>query len=127
MSTEHDPNPLDLVRSLGLGRRQFLAATTGMAAAATVAGLSPTAASAAPAPGKANGVVIPPAKRGIILYTVRDAVSRDPNTSPYASGFKEVFEELGRIGYSQIEFAGYNQSPNAPGATISAPVSTRSR
>lgn len=118
MSTEHDPNPLDLVRSLGLGRRQFLAATTGMAAAATVAGLSPTAASAAPAPGKANGVVIPPAKRGIILYTVRDAVSRDPNTSPYASGFKEVFEELGRIGYSQIEFAGYNQSPNAPGGNV---------
>lgn len=118
MSTEHDPNPLDLVRSLGLGRRQFLAATTGMAAAATVAGLSPTAAAAAPAPGKANGVVIPPAKRGIILYTVRDAVSRDPNTSPYASGFKEVFEELGRIGYSQIEFAGYNQSPNAPGGNV---------
>ena len=37
MNTQHQPNPLELVKGLGLNRRQFLAATTGMAAAATVA------------------------------------------------------------------------------------------
>jgi sugar phosphate isomerase/epimerase len=61
---------------------------------------------------------VPPGKRGIILYTVRDAISRDPATSPFASGFKAVFEELGRIGYKQVEFAGYNQSANAPGGNV---------
>ena len=55
MSTDPTtPNPLDLVRSLGLGRRQFLAATTGMAAAATVAGLTPTSAAASPATGSTS-------------------------------------------------------------------------
>ena len=112
MNTEHNPNPLALAKGLGLNRRQFLAATTGMAAAAAVSSV-PLAASASAAPA-ANGVVVPPGKRGIILYTVRDAISRDPSTTPYASGFKAVFEELGRIGYKQVEFAG------APGWTTTA-------
>ncbi len=116
MNTQHQPNPLELVRGLGLNRRQFLAATTGMAAAATVASL-PLATSASAAP-SANGVVVPPGKRGIILYTVRDAISRDPATSPYASGFKAVIEELGRIGYKQVEFAGFGQHANAPGGNV---------
>ena len=110
---------LALARGLGLNRRQFLAATTGMAAAAAVAGARPAAAapSAAGATG-ANGVLVPPGKRGIILYTVRDAISRDPSTSPFASGFQAVFEELGRIGYKQVEFAGYSQHANAPGGNV---------
>ncbi|MFQ6172095.1 sugar phosphate isomerase/epimerase family protein [Oryzobacter sp. R7] len=106
---DNDVNLSGLVRKLGLNRRQFMAATTGMAAAATVA--SP---SALAAPG-ANGVLVPPAKRGIILYTVRDAVSRDPLTTDLASGFKEVLGELAKIGYKQIEFAGYRQHANAEG------------
>ena len=69
---DNDVNVSGLVTKLGLNRRQFLAATTGMAAAAAV-----TAPSALAATGS-NGVLIPSGKRGIILYTVRDAISRDP-------------------------------------------------
>ncbi|MFE6255878.1 sugar phosphate isomerase/epimerase family protein [Agromyces sp. NPDC057865] len=116
-----------LGRSLGLSRRQLLAATTGMAAAAALGaaaiGGSPAqalaqAAGAAKAAPGSNGVLIPPGKRGIILYTVRDAISRDPNTTDLASGFKEVFQELSRIGYKQIEFAGYGQHANAEGGNV---------
>lgn len=116
-----------LGRSLGLTRRQLLAATTGMAAAAALGaaafGASPAQALARPAGAAkaaagANGVLIPPGKRGIILYTVRDAISRDPNTTDLASGFKEVFQELSRIGYKQIEFAGYGQHANAEGGNV---------
>lgn len=117
---EHDARVLG--RSLGLTRRQLLAATTGMAAAAAV-GLAGghTHAHAAPTAAAAeggNGVLIPPGKRGIILYTVRDAISRDPNTTDLPSGFKEVLQELSRIGYKQIEFAGYNQHANAEGGNL---------
>ena len=96
---DNDVNVTGLVTKLGLNRRQFMAATTGMAAAAAV-----TAPSALAAP-----------KRGNILYTVRDAVSRDPLTSDLASGFKEVLTELSNIGYRQIEFAGLRQHANAEG------------
>jgi sugar phosphate isomerase/epimerase len=112
-----------LGRSLGLTRRQLLAATTGLAAAVAVGstafsgGGSAHAAAVATAKG-GNGVLIPPGKRGIILYTVRDAISRDPLTSDIASGFREVFEELSRIGYKQIEFAGFNQNANAEGGNV---------
>src|SRR5262247_1157410 len=102
---DNDVRPLKLAKGLGLNRRQFMAASTGMAAAVALAGATATSASAAP--GTGNGALVPPGKRGIILYTVRDAISRDPSTSPYASGFKAVIEELGRIGYKQVEFAGY--------------------
>lgn len=111
---DNDVKIPELARTLGLGRRQFLAATTAMAAAgaATAAG-APTA-YASPV-GNANGTLVPASKRGIILYTVRDAVSRDPGTTDLASGFKEVLGELSRIGYRQIEFAGYRQHANAEG------------
>ena len=114
MNTENDVNVSGLVTRLGLNRRQFLAASTGMAAAAAVAAPSATA---APARRRWHGQrrAHPGPRRGIILYTVRDAISRDPATSPYASGFKAVLEELGKIGYQQIEFAGYGQNVNAPG------------
>jgi len=108
---------------LGLSRRQLLAATTGMAAAAAF-GLGSTghahaatgaAAAVAAGQGGGNGVLVPPGKRGIILYTVRDAISRNPLTSDLPSGFKEVLAELARIGYHQIEFAGYGQNANSEG------------
>ena len=109
MHNDNDVNPLKLVTKLGLNRRQFFAATTGMAAAVAMTG-----AAAKAAPG-ANGILIPAPRRGIILYTVRDAVSRNPLTSPYASGFKAVLTELSSIGYRQIEFAGLTQNANAEG------------
>ncbi|MCK8609651.1 sugar phosphate isomerase/epimerase [Agromyces sp. C10] len=119
---EHDARVLG--RSLGLTRRQLLAATTGMAAAAAV-GLAGGHVHASPAAanpvGNANGVLVPASKRGIILYTVRDAISRDPGTTDLPSGFREVFEELSRIGYRQIEFAGYNQHANAEGGNVNNP------
>ncbi len=102
-----------LARGLGLSRRQMLAASTGVAAAAAVGGIGLASPAAA-----ANALLIPKPRRGIILYTVRDAISRDPSTSPYASGFKAVLEELSSIGYRQIEFAGYNQNANAPGGNL---------
>ncbi|WP_323095858.1 sugar phosphate isomerase/epimerase family protein [Intrasporangium sp. YIM S08009] len=117
---DNDVKPLKLAKGLGLNRRQFMAASTGMAAAAALTAASVGTAHAAPT-GNANGVLIPQSKRGIILYTVRDAISRDPATSPYASGFKAVIEELGRIGYTQIEFAGYSQHVNAPGGNVNNP------
>ena len=82
------------------------------AGAATAAGASTAYASPV---GNANGTLVPASKRGIILYTVRDAISRDPNTTDLASGFKEVLGELSRIGFRQIEFAGYTQHANAEG------------
>ena len=114
-----------LGRSLGLTRRQLLAATTGMAAAAALGAAAfgggpahaATAAAARAASGP-NGLLIPAPRRGIILYTVRDAISRDPNSTTLASGFREVFEELSRIGYRQIEFAGYGQHANADGGNV---------
>lgn len=112
-----------LAKGLGLSRRQFMAASTGMAAVALTAVAAPGA--RADAVGNADGVLVPKAKRGIILYTVRDATSRDPNTSPYASGFKAVIEELGKIGYTQLEFAGYNQHANAPGGNLNSPDGAR--
>jgi sugar phosphate isomerase/epimerase len=104
-----------LRRSLGLNRRQFLAATTGVAAVA-LAGAGPLASAAQAASGNGpRGTLVPPSKRGIILYTVRDATSRDPLSTNLPSGFRRVFEELSRIGYRQVEFAGYGQHANAEG------------
>jgi sugar phosphate isomerase/epimerase len=104
--------PEALGPALGLSRRQFLAATTGVAAAAALGTtVGPLAGRAA----AANAPLVPPAKRGIILYTVRDAVSRDPLATDLPSGFREVLEELARIGYKQVEFAGYGQHANAEG------------
>ncbi len=104
--------PAALGVALGLSRRQFLAATTGLAAAAAVgASAGPLAATAQ----GANAVLVPSGKRGIILYTVRDAIGRDPLATDLPSGFREVLEELARIGYKQVEFAGYRQHANAEG------------
>ena len=106
-----------LARTLGLDRRNFLAATTTLAATAALgAGPLATAASAAPGGKKGgNAVLVPPSKRGIILYTVRDAVGRDPLVNDLPSGFREVLQALSGIGYRQIEFAGLTQNINAEG------------
>ena len=112
MSNHEKSNNPKLARRLGLNRRQFLAATTGLAATTAVTGaLGPMA----PAASAANGSLVPSGKRGIILYTVRDAIARDPLASDLPSGFKEVLAELARVGYKQVEFAGYRQHANADG------------
>jgi sugar phosphate isomerase/epimerase len=101
-----------LGRGLGLSRRQLLAASTGLAAAGVTAG----ALGGLPAPAvAANGVLVPPGKRGIILYTVRDAIGRDPLAYDQPSGFREVLAYLAGLGYQQVEFAGYSQHANAEG------------
>ncbi|NHC15778.1 sugar phosphate isomerase/epimerase family protein [Motilibacter deserti] len=47
---------------------------------------------------------------GLQLYTVRDKIT--------SLGFAVVFEELARIGYKEVEFAGYTQSTNILGRQI---------
>ncbi|MES4888685.1 sugar phosphate isomerase/epimerase family protein [Streptomyces sp. NPDC096012] len=115
-TTQHTDE--DLRRSLGIGRRRFLSTCTAVAAgaiAAPVLGAGPV--QAAPRPGGTGRgqALVPADKRGIILYTVRDATGRDPLSTSLPSGFRAVFEQLARFGYRQVEFAGYGQHPNAPG------------
>ena len=103
----------------GLSRRRLLGAAAGAAAAAAALGAAgwPTLATAS------GGVLVPPAKRGIILYTVRDAISRNPLTSPLPAGFRRVLEELAGMGYKQVEFAGYTQNANSEGgANLGTPA-----
>lgn len=101
-----------LGRGLGMNRRQLLAATTGLAAAGVAAGT--LGGFAAPAFAE-NGVLVPAGKRGIILYTVRDAIGRDPLAYDQPSGFREVLTYLAGLGYKQVEFAGFTQHANAEG------------
>src|SRR3954454_2906956 len=53
---------------------------------------------------------VPLTPLGIQLYTVRDKVS--------SLGFRVVFEELARMGYKEVEFAGYTQSTSILGRQI---------
>ncbi|MEV0181989.1 TIM barrel protein [Streptomyces sp. NPDC050625] len=115
-------NDDQLRRSLGIGRRGFLSTCTAVAAgaiAAPVLGAGPVQAapqSAAQTGSTGRGqVLVPEDRRGIILYTVRDAIGRDPLSTTLPSGFRAVFEQLARFGYRQVEFAGYGQHANAPG------------
>ncbi|GAB1820618.1 sugar phosphate isomerase/epimerase family protein [Herbidospora sp. RD11066] len=111
-----------LRRKLRLSRRQFVAATTGVAAAAALPLALPGAAmaddaapAAAPALPDDVSALVPASQRGIILYTVRDATGRDPLVNTAPSGFREVLQTLSAYGYKQIEFAGYTQHANAEG------------
>ena len=110
-----------LRRTLGIDRRRFLSTCTAAATAAIavpVYGASPALAQAQPQGRGGDGggsVLVPASRRGIILYTVRDATGRDPLSTDLPSGFREVFKQLSRYGYRQVEFAGYGQHANAPG------------
>ncbi|GAA2207866.1 sugar phosphate isomerase/epimerase [Nonomuraea monospora] len=99
---------------LGLSRRSLFAATTGLAAAAAIPLAQPAEAAEAAVGGR-HRPLIPPGKRGIILYTVRDAITRDPATTISPTGFRRVLEALSAIGYRQVEFAGYRQHAAAEG------------
>ncbi|GAA5155015.1 sugar phosphate isomerase/epimerase [Nocardioides marinquilinus] len=99
-------------RRLGLSRRQTLAASMGLATAGAVGAAVTTASPASAVP---NRALVPPPRRGIILYTVRDVIGRDPGTTDAPSGFREVLKYLSEVGYRQVEFAGYTQHANAVG------------
>ncbi len=92
-----------------LSRRGFIgaAAATGMGVAAAST-LGPLAGTAHAALGVA-GPDAPSNALGIQLYSVRNAVA--------SFGFRAVFEELARIGFKEVEFAGYT-SPASPGITV---------
>jgi sugar phosphate isomerase/epimerase len=74
-----------------------LGASTVAVSAASLTGAWPAAASG----NDSNGHLIPRGQMGIQLYSVRDKISQ--------LGFAAVFEELSRIGYREVEFAGYTQ------------------
>ncbi|WP_198410812.1 sugar phosphate isomerase/epimerase family protein [Microbacterium halophytorum] len=98
------------IQNKPMSRRTMMKAlaASSVAVGAGSALLGGTAASAAPpsgVPGSAAGHggqrLVPTNRIGIQMFTVRDKVASE--------GFRAVFEELGSIGYSEIEFAGYNQ------------------
>src|SRR3954467_9023980 len=74
-------------------------------------------------PGKPDdaGALIPRDRRGIQLYTVRDAITRAPGEYPtLPAGFRQVFEALAETGYATIEGfndegAPFRQHPDSEG------------
>lgn len=111
MSHHHD-HAHPTVSARPMSRRVMLQTLAASSVAVGIGAIAAPAASAASAlgvkaaaPTVASGKRLVPVNRiGIQLYTIRDKVS--------SLGFRAVFEELGRIGYSEIEFAGYTQGQN---------------
>ncbi|MFE4175764.1 sugar phosphate isomerase/epimerase family protein [Streptomyces sp. NPDC056909] len=89
-------------------RRDFLRATVGTTVA--IAAASVTGATAATASAATSSLSIPKDRIGIQLYSIRDKVT--------ALGFGVVLPELARIGYREIEFAGYTQNTSILGRQI---------
>jgi sugar phosphate isomerase/epimerase len=81
-----------------LSRRCLIGAAAGAAAGTTLAG-TVMGTPAAFADSNGGGRLLPRQRIGIQLFTVRDQVAD--------LGFAAVFAELSRIGYKEIEFAGY--------------------
>jgi sugar phosphate isomerase/epimerase len=98
-----------------LSRRRFLGASVSAAAGAVALGTGFTSVARG-----GKGLLVPPGKRSIILYTVRDRISAAPDTTGVPYGFAQVLERLSEIGYHGIEFAGYNQSQAILGRQITA-------
>ena len=100
-------------RELSMNRRRFLGAAAGTAAGAGIlGGLKLDSASGG------RGVLVPPGKRSIILYTVRDRIGAAPDTTGVPYGFAQVLERLAEIGYHGVEFAGYSQNTAVLGRQI---------
>ncbi len=118
-----------------ISRRQLLkSGAAGAAAAAAMATLGPTVAL-----GTGRAKLIPEDKVGTITFTQRDVPGRlgiatgspamgflggptfpeDPTDLgplvPLPGGWRELFEFLAGVGFTQIEFAGYGQNANNPG------------
>ena len=81
-----------------LSRRGFVGAAAGTAAATSMGPWAPVA--GASHRQHRRGRLLPRDLIGVQLFTVRDQVA--------SRGFEEVFAELSRQGYSELEFAGYN-------------------
>ncbi len=132
-----------------LSRRQLLKAGAAGAAAATLLPLGPAGVFAAPTAGKGGGRLVPAGKVGTITFTQRDVPGRlgistgtpqmgylgganfpeDPTDLgplvPLPGGWKELFEYLSGVGFTQIEFAGYGQNAANPGGA--APNATTNK
>jgi sugar phosphate isomerase/epimerase len=139
-----------------LSRRHFLGATAGVAAVAATANLGPTSAFAVTGLKSANGRLIPDGKVGTILFTQRDTRNRlsiaasnamgvsptmgylggpdfpaDPTDLgplvPIPGGWYETFEFLAKVGFKQVEFAGYTQNSNNVGGSANYGPSPQER
>ncbi|MDX2702076.1 sugar phosphate isomerase/epimerase [Streptomyces sp. PA03-6a] len=90
-------------------RREFLRATA--ASTVAVAAASIVGAATAPSASAATSILsIPKDRISLQLYSVRDKVS--------SLGFRVVLEEMARIGYKEVEFAGYTQNTSILGRQI---------
>ena len=92
----------------GISRRALLGAGAGLAATgavglrrAGVEGVGEAEAAAATVEPVGKAPLLPPARIGLQLYSLRDAVAD--------VGFAKVLETVAEIGFKQIEFAGYTQ------------------
>jgi sugar phosphate isomerase/epimerase len=103
---------VDADHTLKLSRRRFIGASVGAASAVALGGTWAGSARGG------NGLLVPPGKRSIILFTVRDRISAAPDASGIPFGFEQVLARLAEIGYHGIEFAGYNQSTQILGRQI---------
>ena len=92
------------------GRRGLLKACAGAAVVAATTPLTPAAAkvktSVVDDAAADPNALLPKERIGIQLYTVRDQIS--------SVGFAKVFERLSRIGFREVEFAGYTQGSVGP-------------
>ena len=101
--------------------RRHLLLTAGAAAAALGAAGLPIIQTARPAIGEGRlraEPLIPPQRRGIILYSVRDRITAPPDDTGVPYGFERVLAHLAELGYQEVEFAGYTQSTQILGRQI---------
>ena len=89
-----------------MGRRGLLKACAGAAVVAAAAPVAPALAQTGTTPDPDadrvdDRALLPKQRIGIQLYTVRDKVA--------SVGFARVFDALSRMGYREVEFAGYTQ------------------
>ena len=88
-----------------IGRRGLLKACAGAAVVAATAPITPVLAQTTSADPTVDTpdphAMLPRERIGIQLYTVRDQIS--------SIGFAAVFDRLSRIGFREVEFAGYTQ------------------
>jgi sugar phosphate isomerase/epimerase len=114
-----------------LSRRSLLGASAGAAGALALGlpnlGCGSDRGGTAAGNARADGGLISADRRGIQLYTVRDALGRDPHENPtLPTGFRQVFEALAGIGYAAVEgfndeSAPFRQHPDAEGGAEPSP------
>ncbi len=109
-------------------RRDVFKASASAAAVLAAAG-APIIATAGPALADDNSTdsyggglrvepLIPERNRGIILYSVRDRITAAPDNTGVPYGFAQVLEQVAKLGYKEVEFAGYTQHESILGRQI---------